>query len=76
IHGKLGLNTSVAAFDVSLGCSGYVYGLWLAHMMIETGSCKNVLLLAGDTLSKCVNPRDRSTAPLFGDAGSATLIST
>lgn len=76
IHGKLGLNTSVAAFDVSLGCSGYVYGLWLAHMMIETGACKNVLLLAGDTLSKCVNPRDRSTAPLFGDAGSATLIST
>lgn len=75
-HGKLGLNTSVAAFDVSLGCSGYVYGLWLAHMMVETGGCKNVLLLAGDTLSKCVNSKDRSTAPLFGDAGSATLISS
>ncbi|CAI2315637.1 3-oxoacyl-ACP synthase III family protein [Vibrio parahaemolyticus] len=75
VHGKLGLSTSVAAFDVSLGCSGYVYGLWLAHMMVQTGSCKNVLVLAGDTLSRCVNPKDRSTAPLFGDAGSATLVS-
>ncbi|MDF2153931.1 3-oxoacyl-[acyl-carrier-protein] synthase III C-terminal domain-containing protein [Vibrio sp. CAU 1672] len=74
LHGKLGLEPSVASFDVSLGCSGYVYGLWLAHMMIEAGACKNVLLLAGDTLSQCVNPRDRSTAPLFGDAGSATLV--
>ncbi|WP_223192068.1 ketoacyl-ACP synthase III [Pseudoalteromonas piscicida] len=59
---------------MSLGCSGYVYGLWLAHMMVETGACSNVLLLAGDTLSRCVNERDRSTAPLFGDAGTATLV--
>lgn len=58
VHGKLGLSTSAAAFDVSLGCSGYVYGLWLAHMMVQTGSCNNVLVLAGDTLSRCVNPRD------------------
>ncbi|ASI89228.1 3-oxoacyl-ACP synthase III family protein [Vibrio mediterranei] len=75
LHGKLGLSNSVAAFDVSLGCSGYVYGLWLAHMMVEAGGCNNVLVLAGDTLSQCVNPQDRSTAPLFGDAGSATLVS-
>lgn len=74
IHGRLGLNVNCASFDVNLGCSGYVYGLWLAHMMISSGSCRNVLLLAGDTLSKSVNLRDRSTAPLFGDAGSATLI--
>ena len=74
LHGKLGLNTDVAAFDISLGCSGYVYGMWLAHMMIETRTCSNILLLAGDTLSQCVNKRDRSTAPLFGDAGTATLI--
>ena len=43
-------------------------------MMIASLACKKVLLLAGDTLSKCVNRRDRSTAPLFGDAGTATLI--
>jgi 3-oxoacyl-[acyl-carrier-protein] synthase-3 len=74
LHGRLELSKNCAAFDVNLGCSGYIYGLWLAHMMIETGSCQNALLLVGDTLSKCVNPRDRAVAPLFGDAGSATLI--
>ena len=74
VHGKLELSTNAASFDVSLGCSGYVYGLWMAHMMIASQTCKKVLLLAGDTLSKCVNKRDRATAPLFGDAGTATLI--
>lgn len=74
LHGRLHLSPACAAFDVNLGCSGWVYGLWLAHMMIETGSCSRVLLLAGDTLSRQVNPRDRSVAPLFGDAGSATLV--
>jgi 3-oxoacyl-[acyl-carrier-protein] synthase-3 len=73
-HGKLELSTNAASFDISLGCSGYVYGLWMANMMIASQTCKKVLLLAGDTLSKCVNKRDRSTAPLFGDAGTATLI--
>jgi 3-oxoacyl-[acyl-carrier-protein] synthase-3 len=75
LHGRLGLPTDCAAFDVNLGCSGYVYGLWLASMMIETECCEDVLLLAGDTMSLCVNPRDRAVAPLFGDAGSATLLS-
>jgi len=74
IHGKLALEKSCASFDVNLGCSGYVYGLWMAHMMIASGTCQKVLLLTGDTISKYVNSKDRATAPLFGDAGSATLI--
>lgn len=74
LHGKLGLSTNCLAFDVNQGCAGYVYGLWLSYMMIETGSCKKVLLLAGDTISKIVNPLDTNVAPLFGDAGSATLV--
>jgi 3-oxoacyl-[acyl-carrier-protein] synthase III len=74
IHGRLGLEKNCASFDINLGCSGYVYGLWMAHMMIASGTCNKVLLLAGDTISKCVNPKDRSTAPLFGDAGTATLL--
>lgn len=73
-HGRLGLSDHCASFDVNLGCSGYVYGLWLAHMMIESKSCKKVLVLAGDTLSKCVSAKDRSVGPLFGDGGTATLI--
>lgn len=74
MHGRLGLEKHCASFDINLGCSGYVYGLWMAHMMIVSGTCSKVLLLAGDTISKYVNSKDRSTAPLFGDAGSATLI--
>ena len=74
IHGKLGLPTECAAFDVNLGSSGYVYGLWLAFQMVETRSAKTVLLLAGDTLDRLASPRDKATAALFGDAGSATII--
>ncbi len=74
LHGRLGMPTSVAALDVNLGCSGYVYGLWLAHMMASAGGCERVLLVAGDTLSRMVHPEDRTVAPVFGDGGSATLI--
>lgn len=74
LHGRLGMPTSCAAFDVSLGCSGYVYGLWLAHMMVASGGCERVLLLAGDTISRLVHPKDRSVATLFGDGGSATMV--
>lgn len=74
LHGRMGFPTKTAAFDVGLGCSGYVYGLWLAHSLVASGGCERVLLLAGDTLSRCVHPRDRAVAALFGDAGTATLI--
>ena len=71
---RLGLKKSCVAFDVNLGCSGYVYGLWLASKMIDGIAIKRVLLLVGDTISKVLNPDDRATALLFGDAGSATGI--
>lgn len=74
LHGRLGLLKDCAALDVNLGCSGYVYGLWLAHTMIASGGCARVLLLAGDTISRLVHAKDRAVAPLFGDGGSATLI--
>ncbi|MCI0418820.1 MAG: ketoacyl-ACP synthase III, partial [Acidobacteria bacterium] len=68
----LGLPESCASFDVALGCSAYVYGLWLANSLLASGACHRILLLAGDTPSKFVNPHDRATALLFGDAGTAT----
>lgn len=71
LHGRLKLATDCQAFDVNLGCSGYVYGLWLAGSLIQSG-CKRVLLLAGETSSRLVDPSDRGTAVLFGDAGSAS----
>lgn len=73
LHHKLKLSQECVCFDLNQGCSGYVYGLFLASMLIQSG-VKNILLCAGDTLSKVVDPSDSNTAPLFGDAGSATLI--
>lgn len=73
IHRDMGFPKETAAFDMEFGCSGYVYGLWSAFMMINSG-LKRVLLLTGDTLSKSANKKDRTEAPLFGDSGSATVI--
>ena len=70
----LGLTKTCAALDVNLGCSGYVYGLWLAASLIASGGVEKVLILVGDTISHVVSPYDRSTAMLFGDAGTATAL--
>ena len=73
LHGRLELDTEVGALDVNLGCSGYVYGLYLAATMIKSLE-KDVLLIVGDTLSRQVNSMDRSAGILFGDGASATLL--
>ena len=74
LHGRLGLNEECATFDVGLGCSGYVYGLWLAHSLISSGASKKVLLLAGDDPSTHSSKDNRISNPLFGDAASATIL--
>lgn len=74
LHGRLGLPSHTAAFDVNQGCSGWVYGFWLAASLIAAGSAQRVLLLAGDTVTQKIHPRDRATRPLFSDACSATLV--
>jgi 3-oxoacyl-[acyl-carrier-protein] synthase-3 len=73
LHGRLDLAPHCQAFDVGLGCSGYVYGLWLGATLIKA-SLKRVLVLAGDTSSRLVDPNDRATAILFGDGGSASAL--
>lgn len=73
VHALLGFDENTPAFDISLACSGYPYGLWLAGMMARTTG-KNILLLDGDTHSHFVSPYDRSTSLLFGDGGTATVI--
>jgi 3-oxoacyl-[acyl-carrier-protein] synthase-3 len=74
IQDRLGLPRRCGAFDINLGCSGWVYGLGIAKGLLETGQARNVLLLTGETYSKFLSPDDRSTRTLFGDAGAATLI--
>jgi len=71
---RLGLNKTALSFDVNLACSGYVYGLSTAIAYASLPGINNVLLLVGETMSKTISPKDRVTYPLFGDAGTATLV--
>lgn len=74
IQDKLGLSKECIALDIPLGCSGYTYGISVIASMMSTGKLKKGLLLVGDVLSKLVSVNDKSTYPLFGDAGSATAF--
>ena len=74
LQNRLGLKITTIAFDLSLGCSGYVYGLSVISSLISSGKIKKALLLAGDVSSLSPNKNDKSTYPLFGDAGSATAL--
>ena len=76
IQNKLSLPTSCGALDFNLGCSGYVYGLSLAKGLLLGGIASNILLLTGETYSKFIHPKDKGNRTIFGDAGSATLISS
>lgn len=71
---KIGLPTSVACFDVSLGCSGYVYGLYVIKGFMEAAGLKNGILVTADPYSKIMDRNDRMTTLLFGDAATATWI--
>jgi 3-oxoacyl-[acyl-carrier-protein] synthase III len=71
---RLGLSEDCIAFDVNLGCSAYVYGVWLAATMINTQGINRVLLLVGDTSNYGINQNDSATAMVFGDGGSATAL--
>jgi len=70
----LGLKTSIASFDVNLGCSGFVYGLMIADSILCSNNYSNGLLVCVDTYSKYISSNDRTCRPLFSDAASATLI--
>jgi len=75
LHHKLGLSSRVAAFDVSLGCSGYVYGLSILRGLMEQAGLKNGVLVTADPYSRVINREDRVTSLLFGDAATATWLS-
>ena len=76
IQDKLGLRRNIGALDFNLGCSGYVYGLSLAKGLISCGVANSVLLLTGETYNKHLHPKDKGNRTIFGDAASATVIST
>jgi len=71
---KLGLKKTCVAFDINLGCSGYIYGMYVLANLMASGACKRGLLLAGDKSTLSTNFKDKSTYPLFGDAGTVSAL--
>jgi 3-oxoacyl-[acyl-carrier-protein] synthase-3 len=74
VQHKLGLSEDVAAFDISLGCSGFVYGLDVIQGFMAAQGLKHGLLFTADPYSKVIRPGDYNTDLLFGDAAAVTYI--
>jgi len=74
LQDRLGLSKEIVAMDLAFGCSGFVYGVYQAAILIKAGGCKRVLICAGDTQSMMVNDKDRAMKMLVGDAGTATIL--
>jgi len=74
LQDRLGLKTSTYCVDINYGCSGYIYAINQAAMLIETGQANNVLVCAGDVISKVLAEEDYAVRLVFGDACSATLV--
>ena len=76
LQDRLGLSKDCGAFDFNLGCSGYEYGLAVAKGFIVAGIAQNILLLTAETYTKYIHPQDKGNMTIFGDAATATLVST
>jgi 3-oxoacyl-[acyl-carrier-protein] synthase-3 len=65
---------NAGAFDLSAGCSGFVYGLAIGSQSIASGASNRVLVIGAETLSRIVNWHDRETCVLFGDGAGAVVL--
>ncbi len=74
VQQRLGLKTNCGAFDINLGCSGFIYALSVAASLIHSKTISNLLLINADTYTRLIHPKDKSTRPIFGDGASAVFI--
>ena len=63
------------AFDVTAACAGFVYGINMASLLIDSGQCRNVLVVGTELMSRVIDWKDRNTCILFGDAAGAVVMS-
>ncbi len=73
LQGALGA-VNATAFDISAGCSGFLFSLATAQAYIQSGVCKKALLIGAEILSKIMDWDDRSTCVLFGDGAGAAVV--
>lgn len=74
VHEKLEMSDACASFDISLGCSGYVYSILVAKSFMEANGLKKGLVITADPYSEIVDPNDKNTDLIFGDGAAATLM--
>jgi 3-oxoacyl-[acyl-carrier-protein] synthase-3 len=75
VHGKLGFSNQCACFDISLGCSGYTYGLSVIFSFMKSNKLKNGLLFTSDQYSEIIDNKDKNTSLIFGDGSTVTYVS-
>jgi 3-oxoacyl-[acyl-carrier-protein] synthase-3 len=63
-----------AAYDLSAGCTGFMYAIAQGYGMVAAGLAKRALIVGGDVLSKILDWTDRRTAVLFGDGAGAVVL--
>jgi len=73
VQQKLGAEL-IPAFDLAASFAGFLYAMTVADQFIAAGTCKTVLVVGADTLSRLVDPTDRVTMPLFGDGAGAVVL--
>ena len=75
IQNKLKLKKDIIAFDMNLGCSGFIYGLRMASSLIESKQVSNGLVICADTYTKFISKNNTACRPIFSDAAAAVLVS-
>ncbi len=74
IQDQLNLRKNIIAFDIGLGCSGFVYGLSVINSLLSSNTVKTVLFVCGDTYSKFLDKKNRTCRTVFSDAASSCLV--
>jgi len=74
VQDRLGLNKDIIAFDLSAGCSGFVFGLETMRGILMARGCKAGIVVGAEVLSKKMDMTDRSTCVLFGDGAAAAVV--
>jgi 3-oxoacyl-[acyl-carrier-protein] synthase III len=73
VQDRLGA-TRAGAFDLMAACSGFIFALNMATQFVKNGTCRTVLVIGSETLSRLINWQDRNTCILFGDGAGAFII--
>ena len=75
LQDKLKLGKELIAFDVNLGCSGFIYALNIASALIKSKEAKNGIIVCADTYTKIISKTNLQCRPIFSDAAAATMVS-